>query len=87
MRVTSKGTKAWTQLWGTPRRRTTLGRYPAMGLAAARARAIEVKEGRTAGTVAALAEVYLRSVQANRSGKEVDADYGRTSFRSLVTFP
>ena len=59
LRVTSRGTKAWTLLYGTPRRRITLGRYPALSLAAARARAIEVREGRTSGTVAALAETYI----------------------------
>jgi len=29
LRVTAQGTKAWTLLHGTPRRRVTLGRYPA----------------------------------------------------------
>src|SRR5262249_23040906 len=57
LRVTDQGTKAWSLLHGTPRRRVTLGRYPALSLAAARARAIEVKDGRSAGTVAALTEI------------------------------
>src|SRR5262245_8196009 len=72
LRVTSKGTKAWTFLYGSPRRRVTLGRYPALSLAAARARAIEVREGRTAGSVAALAEVYIKSVSGKRSAKEIE---------------
>ena len=50
LRVTSGGTKAWSLLHGTPRRRVSLGRYPSLSLAAARARAIEVKDGRSAGT-------------------------------------
>src|SRR5262245_29831885 len=52
-RVTTQGTKAWTLLHGIPRRRTTLGRYPSLSLAAARTLALETKEGRTTGTVAA----------------------------------
>src|SRR5262252_9573297 len=72
LRVTSKGTKAWTLLHGTPRRRVTLGRYPALSLAAARARAIEVREGRSAGTVAALAETYLHSIAGLRSRPEIE---------------
>jgi integrase len=72
LRVTSRGTRSWTLLSGTPRRRITLGRYPSMSLAGARARAIEVKDGRSAGTVAALAEVYIKSIQGNRSAKEVE---------------
>jgi integrase len=63
LRVTSKGTKAWTLLYGTPRHRVTLGRYPSLSLAAARARALETKDGRSAGTIAALAEAYLRSIK------------------------
>jgi integrase len=72
LRVTNKGTKAWTLLSGTPRRRITLGRYPSLSLAGARARAIEVKGGRTSGTVAALAETYLRSINGLRSVKEIE---------------
>src|SRR6516225_5850013 len=72
LRVTSKGTKAWTFLHGTPRRRITLGRYPSLSLAAARTAAIEFREGRTAGSVAALAEVYLRSISSLRSASEVE---------------
>jgi hypothetical protein len=72
LRVTSKGTKAWTLLHGSPRRRATLGRYPQLSLAAARARAIEVKDGRSAGTVAALAETYLRSISGLRSRPEIE---------------
>jgi integrase len=72
LRVTSKGTKAWTFLFGTPRRRVTLGRYPSISLANARTLALETKEGRTAGSIAALAETYLRSIAGNRSAKEVE---------------
>jgi len=72
LRVTSGGTKAWTLLHGTPRRRVTLGRYPSVSLAAARTRALEVKDGRSAGTVAALAEVYLRSIQGLRSVGQIE---------------
>jgi integrase len=72
LRVTSKGTKAWTFLHGTPRRRLTLGRYPSMTLARARAAAIEVREGRTSGTVAALAEVYIKACQGHRTAKEIE---------------
>jgi len=72
LRVTSGGTRTWTLLHGTPRRRVTLGRYPSLSLAAARARAIEVREGRSAGTVAALAETYLRSIAGLRSRPEIE---------------
>src|SRR5262245_58739450 len=72
LRVTNKGTRSWTLLYGTPRRRVTLGRYPSLSLAAARARAIEVKDGRSPGTVAALAETYLRSIKGLRSVKEIE---------------
>jgi integrase len=72
LRVTSKGIKAWTFLHGTPRRRITLGRYPSLSLASARALAIETKEGRASGTIAALAEVYLRSVSGLRSASQIE---------------
>jgi integrase len=72
LRVTSKGTKAWTFLYGTPRRRVTLGRYPSLSLARARTASLEVREGRTAGSVAALTEAYLKSLQGNRSAREVE---------------
>jgi len=72
LRVTSGGTRTWTLLHGTPRRRVTLGRYPSLTLAAARARAIEVREGRSAGTVTALAETYLRSISGLRSVREIE---------------
>jgi integrase len=72
LRVTSNGTKSWSLLYGTPRRRITLGRYPSMSLASARARALETRQGRTSGTVAALAEVYLKSVSGKRSAKEIE---------------
>jgi len=71
-RVTSGGTRTWTLLHGSPRRRVTLGRYPSLSLAAARARAIEVREGRSSGTLAALAETYLRSIAALRSRPEIE---------------
>ena len=72
LRVTSGGTRTWTLLHGMPRRRVTLGRYPSLSLAAARARAIEVREGRSAGTVTALAETYLRSISGLRSRPEIE---------------
>jgi integrase len=72
LRVTSNGTKAWSLLHGSPRRRVTLGRYPSLSLAAARTRAIEVKDGRSSGTIAALAETYLRSIGGLRSVREID---------------
>src|SRR5262245_11168912 len=72
LRVTSKGTKAWTLLYGSPRRRVTIGRYPSLSLAAARAKAIETKDGRTSGTIAALTEVYLRSVNGLRSAPRIE---------------
>jgi uncharacterized protein YdbL (DUF1318 family) len=71
-RVTSQGTKAWTLHYGTPRKRVTLGRYPSLSLASARSLAIETKEGRTQGTIAALAEVYLKACQGKRSAKEIE---------------
>ena len=72
LRVTAGGVKAWTLLHGVPRKRITLGRYPTLSLAAARSLAIEVKEGHTAGSVAALAETYLKSISGNRSASEVE---------------
>jgi integrase len=72
LRVTSKGTKAWTLLYGTPRHRITLGRYPALSLASARTLAIETREGRTAGSVSALAEGYIKSKESYRSSKEIE---------------
>jgi integrase len=72
LRVSKKGTKAWTLLYGIPRRRVTLGRYPSLSLAAARALALETKEGRTSGTVAALAEIYLRSISGLRSAPQIE---------------
>jgi integrase len=72
LRVTSRGTKSWSLLYGSPRRRVSLGRYPSMSLAAARARALETREGRTSGTVAALAEVYLRSVNGLRTAPAIE---------------
>jgi integrase len=72
LRVTKGGTKAWTLTYGTPRKRITLGRYPSLSLAAARTAAMEAREGRTAGTIAALAEVYLRHIQGLRSAPEIE---------------
>src|SRR5262245_2365663 len=72
LRVTSGGTRTWTLLHGTPRRRVSLGRYPSLSLAAARARAIEVKDGHSAGTVSAMAETYLRSINGLRSRPEIE---------------
>jgi integrase len=72
LRVSSKGTKSWSLLMGVPRKRITLGRYPSVSLAAARTLALETKEGRTAGSVAALAESYLRHIQPLRSAPQIE---------------
>src|SRR5262249_1481251 len=72
LRVTSGGTKSWSLLMGVPRKRVTLGRYPAISLAAARTLALETKEGRTAGSVGALAEAYIRHIQPLRSAAEIE---------------
>jgi integrase len=72
LRITKGGTKSWTLTYGTPRRRITLGRYPAISLAAARTAAIEVREGHQTGTVAALAEVYLRNGNGKRSAPQIE---------------
>jgi integrase len=72
LRVTSNGTKSWSLLYGSPRRRVTLGRYPSISLASARARALETKEGRTSGTVSALAEIYLKSINGLKSASEIE---------------
>jgi hypothetical protein len=72
LRVTKGGTKSWTLTYGSPKRRITLGRYPSLGLAAARSAAIGAREGKEAGTIAALAEVYLRNIQGLRSAKEIE---------------
>jgi integrase len=72
LRVTSRGTKSWSLLYGSPRRRVSLGRYPSLSLAAARARALETREGRTSGTIAALAEVYLKSVSGKRTAPAIE---------------
>jgi integrase len=72
LRVTSNGTKSWTLVHGTPRRRITLGRYPVLSLAAARTGAIETREGRTSGTISALAEVYLKAINGLRSAPEIE---------------
>jgi integrase len=72
LRVTSQGTKSWTLHYGTPRKRVTLGRYPTMSLAGARTAALEVREGRAQGTIAALAEVYIKACQGKRTAKEIE---------------
>ncbi|HVI65223.1 MAG TPA: tyrosine-type recombinase/integrase [Bradyrhizobium sp.] len=73
LRVTSHGTKAWTFLYGTPRRRITLGRYPSVSLATARALAIEAREGRTqVMTIAALTERYLQALKGKRSFRQIE---------------
>ena len=82
LRVTSKGTRSWTLLYGSPRRRVTLGRYPSLSLAAARARAIEVKDGRASGTVAALAETYCDPSTASVRLGRSSADCAEMFYRS-----
>jgi integrase len=73
LRVTKHGVKAWTFIYTPPsgkRARMTLGRYPEVGLAAARTRALEAKgdledgrDPRSAGkseTLKAICEEYLK---------------------------
>jgi len=72
LRVSASGTKSWSLLMGIPRKRVTLGRYPAISLAAARTLALETKGGRTAGSVSALAEAYIRHTQSLRSAPEIE---------------
>ena len=73
LRVTSHGKKAWTFLHGTPRRRITIGRYPALSLAGARTAAIEARDGRTqVMTVAALIDRYLQSLKGKRSFRQIE---------------
>jgi integrase len=72
LRVTKHGVKSWTLIYTAPngkRARMTLGRYPMMSLAGARARALEargaVAEGRdpqppTANTLSAVVDEYFR---------------------------
>jgi integrase len=84
LRVTKLGTKAWTFHYTSgKRRRLTLGRYPALSLAAARTAATEagtaIAEGRDPRapgvmTVAVLSEAYIRSIQARglRSAGEIE---------------
>ena len=72
LRVSASGTKSWSLLMGIPRKRVTLGRYPSISLAAARTLALETKEGRTAGSVAALAEAYIKHIQSLRSAPEIE---------------
>jgi len=72
-RKTSSGTVVGPGIARNSRpERVTLGRYPAISLAAARTLALETKEGRTAGSVAALAEAYIRHTQALRSAAEIE---------------
>jgi integrase len=74
LRVTKQGTKAWTFLHGTPRRRRiTLGRYPTISLASARALAMEAKEGRTqVMTIATLTDIYLKALKGKRSFRQIE---------------
>src|SRR5262249_42006838 len=68
----ASGTKSWSLLMGIPRKRITLGRYPSISLAAARTLALETKEGRTAGSVGALAEAYIRHTAKLRTASEIE---------------
>jgi integrase len=84
LRVTNRGTKAWTFHFtrASKRCRLTLGRYPTVSLAGARTlaseAAIAIAEGRdphhSAGTmtVASLAERYIAHVGGLRSAKEIE---------------
>lgn len=90
LRVTAGGTKSWSYLFASPatgkRGRVTIGRYPEVGLADAKVRAlrlaVEISGGRDpsgrgdAGgqfTLAQLAEFYLdeKTNRATRSGRRV----------------
>ena len=70
LRVTKLGTKAWTLHYSAAggRKRLTIGRYPALSLAAARSAALEVKANGveslgSAGTLGAVwAEFYRREI-------------------------
>ena len=76
LRVTSRGTKAWTLLYGSPRRRITLGRYPSLSLAAARAKAIETKEGR--GQLGRLPKSICVTSAARDQPQRLNAGFGGT---------
>jgi len=87
LRVTSHGTKAWTFLWGKPRRRITLGRYPSLSLASARAAALEAKEGRTqVMTVAELVDRYLELSRASDPSLKSNASFGEMFFPLSAPF-
>src|SRR6516225_9918603 len=88
LRVTSHGTKAWTFLWGKPRRRITLGRYPSLSLASARAAALEAKEGRTqVMTVAELVDRYLEALKGKRSFSQIQRQLRRDVLPIIGSVP
>ena len=88
LRVTSHGTKAWTFLWGKPRRRITLGRYPSLSLASARAAALEAKEGRTqVMTVAELVDRYLEALKGKRSFSQIQRQLRRDVLPIIGSLP
>jgi integrase len=72
LRVTRRGTKAWTL--HHKGKRLTLGRYPGVSLGQARTMATEAAQGRmpVAMTVGQLAEAYIPSVQGKRTAKEIE---------------
>lgn len=93
LRVSKHGVKTWTLMYTAPggkRVRITLGRYPAMSLAAARTKALEAKLDLVEGqppqtpsvpqTLRAVTEEYLR-----REGPELRSiDQRRTALERLV---
>src|SRR5215831_6060516 len=88
LRVTSHGTKAWTFLHGTPRRRITLGRYPSLSLASARAAALEAREGRTqVMTVAELVDRYLEALKGKRSFSQIQRQLRRDVLPIIGSLP
>ena len=96
LRVTKHGTKTWTLHYSVAdrRKRMTLGRYPALSLAGARARALEAKgaiaEGRTpsgAGTLRAICAEYLQRAQGLRSVGRRKATLERLVYPTLGDRP
>src|SRR5262249_39745495 len=88
LRVTSHGTKAWTLLSGKPRRRITLGRYPSLSLASARAAALEAREGRTqVMTVAELIDRYLDALKGKRSFSQIERQLRRDVLPIIGSLP
>ena len=73
LRVTKLGTKAWTLHYSAAsgRKRLTLGRYPALSLAAARSAALEVKANgvESLGSAGTLGAVWAEFYTADGQGR------------------